>query len=171
MGVYLFSLIQFPPLFPLPTLTPHPYLPLRNTLWSNFDFPSSYWNQTRVTVQFRMSAEKDNIRASWGMLGKVTKTEPKKCSVPTECFIPFLLLLSALTVQHSLVKRKKEHRLLSQTELGLNSRSTLKHPIRLAPLYSCYRWRYRSPGRLCDLGCVCACYIWHAFKNVNVQPM
>lgn len=93
-------------------------------------------------MQLRMSAEKDNVWACWGMLGKVTKTEPKMCSVSTECFISFLLFPSVLAMQHSLVKRKKkEHRLLSQTELGLNSRSTLKNPIRLALLYSCYRLR------------------------------
>lgn len=90
------------------------------------------------------------------------------CSVSTECFISFLLLPSALAMLHSLVKRKKEHRLLSQTELGLNSRSSLKNPIRLALLYSCYRQRYRSPGRLCDLHCGCACCIWHALKYISM---
>lgn len=59
-------------------------------------------------MQLRMSAEKDNVWACWGMLGKVTKTEPKMCSVSTECFISFLLFPSVLAMQHSLVKRKKK---------------------------------------------------------------
>lgn len=57
-----------------------------------------------------------------------------------------LLLPSALALQHSLVGRekKKKHRLLSQTMLGLNSRSTLKNPIRWVLSYSSYRRWFRS---------------------------
>lgn len=59
-----------------------------------------------------------------------------------------LLLPSALALQHSLVERekknKKQNRLLSQTKLGLNSRSTLKNPIRWVLSYSSYRRWFRS---------------------------
>ena len=81
-----------------------------------------------------------------GLLGEeareVTKMEPKMCSATTECFIsssasPICFGTAAQFSQKG--KKKKKKRLLSQTKLGLNSRSTLKNPIRLVLPYSSYR--------------------------------
>ena len=51
---------------PSATSTPHPYLPLRNTLWSNFDFHSSSCNQTWIEL---CNSEQVLRRAMHGLAG------------------------------------------------------------------------------------------------------
>lgn len=88
---------------------------------------------------------------------EVTKMEPKVCSATTGRFIsssasPICFGTAAQFSQ----KGKKKNRLLSQTKLGLNSRSTLKNPIRLVLSYSSYRRWSRSQWYRRDMHCICA---------------
>lgn len=146
-------------------LLPHPLhihsYPWETVLGCNFEIKRSCW-----LIRTECQGGRCMGLLAEGGLGW-PQTEPKMCSIITHCFILFSAPPICLATQHNFINKKKRAQIYSQTELDLNSRSMFKNPFRLVLKYSCYRQKYRSLERLCDLHCACVCYIWRDFKNIN----